>query len=141
MTYRVVNVAGEPPGSAGRVGPGRYVCVDGSRLKPGRYATVVIELPPSQAQNGSPLVRGYYAVFWPMDPGSPDDDARPQYFGPYRSRRNADALIFELSGGKTFAHPASGAEPGAQRGQLPRQPTPSCAAPNSGGESGPGSSA
>lgn len=122
MTYWVVNVARASSRSAGTVGPERYTCVDGSLLEPGAYATVVVELPPSQAPNGSSLARGYYAVFWPMDLESPIYDARPQYFGPFASRALADALIFEVSSGTERSYQAPPRERRAHHGQVRRLP-------------------
>lgn len=123
MTYWVVNVARASSRSARTVGPERYTCVDGSLLEPGVYATVVVELPPSQAPNGSALARGSYAVFWPMDRESPIYDASPQYFGPFASRQLADGLIFEVSSGTETSCQAPPRERRAHHGQQRRPST------------------
>lgn len=118
MTYRVVRVESASRKGAATSGRGRHVCVDGSRLRPGSYATVVIELPPSQALNGSTLARGYYAVFWPMDAESPVYEVSPQYFGPFASRRLADTLIFEVSSGPSVPLQPPVVEHRAHHGQV-----------------------
>ncbi|MGQ0502758.1 MAG: hypothetical protein ACT4P0_09195 [Panacagrimonas sp.] len=94
MHYRLVNV---PPAASATVPPpSAHLSVDGIAPVPGEYATTVLELPASQTLDGRPLVRGYYAVLWPMDETVPRYDECPLYFGPFVSRQVAGQLVDEI---------------------------------------------
>lgn len=75
----------------------QYRCVDGRNLRPGVWATIVYELSALQTDGGRALAGGFYAVLWPMGEGAPRYDEGPFYFGPFASKRAADALIGDVS--------------------------------------------
>lgn len=62
-------------------------------LAPGCYATMLVDLPVSQATDGFILARGFYAVLWPMNDDSTGEDERPRYVGPFASPGRAREFI------------------------------------------------
>lgn len=107
MPYTLVNVL-EPAfrlDTRSSASPG--LSVDGTALVPGEYASTVMELPASQTFDGQPLVRGFYAVLWPMDETAPRYDQRPSYFGPFPSQSKARAFVDEVAVNRIAITPAA----------------------------------
>lgn len=97
MNYLIVKISADAAWVDTGLHEPRYLSVDGSVLTPGIYASAVMELPASQTMDGRPLARGFYAILWPMDERAPQYEESPLYFGPFLSRRKADALVREAS--------------------------------------------
>lgn len=104
MHYRLVKVPHGELQAAGASVP-QPLSVDGTAPAPGEYATTVMELPASQTLDGRPLVRGYYAVLWPMDEVEPRYDAGPLYFGPYPSPQVAREVVAQIVSAGTAVEP------------------------------------
>jgi hypothetical protein len=90
-TYQLMEIGAQPsePAVAG---------LDGRSFVPGFYVSTVDELPASGARDGRARVRGYYAVFWPMDDQHENDESSAMYFGPFPSERDADGFVRRVSG-------------------------------------------
>lgn len=84
--YEIVNVVGQPTGVEPETHEDRI-------LAPGCYATTIVELPASQAAEGLPLARGFYAVLWAMDDDASNRDEGPRHIGPFPSARQARHFI------------------------------------------------
>lgn len=89
-TYQLMEI-GMPPSEPTVVG------LDGRSFVPGFYVSTINELPGSRGHDGRVLVRGYYAVFWPMEDERENDDASALYFGPFTSEREADRFVRRVS--------------------------------------------
>ena len=89
-TYQLTEI-GMPVADAAIAG------LDGRSFVPGFYVSTIDELPASRGRDGRVLVRGYYAVFWPMDDEHDRDESSAMYFGPFPSERDADGFVRRVS--------------------------------------------
>lgn len=94
--YRLMEIGmqGPEPAIAG---------LDGRSFVPGFYVSTVDELPASRGHDGRVLMRGYYAVFWPMDDEHENDEGSALYFGPFPSERDADGFVRRMSGSPSMS--------------------------------------
>ena len=90
-TYQLMEIGMPPPEPA-------VAGLDGRAFVPGFYVSTVDEIPAAHARDGRMLVRGYYAVLWPMDDLHEKDEDSALYFGPFPSERDADGFVRRISG-------------------------------------------
>lgn len=98
MHYEIVNVGGGGNLANAESYKSPRLSLDGRPLVQGIYGAAVVQLPAFRSADRRSLVRGFYAVLWPLKDGSPQYEAGALYFGPLSTANEAGDFIRDVSG-------------------------------------------